>query len=269
VEQLKEELVLFLRLKQGDQSAREKIFKMHQPMVVSVARRYQNKSKLSIEELIAEGYVGLLQAIEKFNLVKARRRRVKFSSYAYWWVRRYILRAIIKEQSILSVPESVSELVHQYNHFSELLSQELGREPTEGEVGKILTLSQRQMKRVSRRRALKEVPIDSQIYSGQKGYYNLAEVITAQTEENIEKNLERETLLERFFKVLSPLEKEVVSYRFGLKNRPQLTYQEIAERIREEGGKNLSRQRVHQIFHAALKRIQSIMKGKENEPRET
>ena len=257
MKRLKDELKLFNRLRKGDESARGEIFKAHQAMVAKVAWHYHGKSKLSVEELIAEGYVGLLQAVEKFNPAKARRRKAKFSSYAYWWIRRYILRAVIKEQSILSVPESVSELLHKYNHFAGILTQALGREPTETEVKKILALSEQQMERVSRRRAVRELSLDDRSGVDEENR-SLAEVIGAGVKDDIEEDLEREALLEKFFTSLTALEKEVVTYRFGLKNTPQLTYKEIGEKMKERLNKNLSRQRIHQIFRAALEKIRAV-----------
>ena len=100
-----DEIKLFTRLKKGDEKVREEIFKAHQAMVAKIACSYSKKSSLSVEEMIAEGYVGLLQAINKFNLKKAK--EVKFGSYAFWWIRRNIIRALVKKQSILSIPESV------------------------------------------------------------------------------------------------------------------------------------------------------------------
>jgi RNA polymerase sigma factor (sigma-70 family) len=256
-----DEIKLFTRLKKGDEGAREEIFKAHQAMVAKIAWGYSKKSSLSVEEMIAEGYVGLLQAINKFNLKKAKTKKVKFSSYAFWWIRRYIIRALVKKQSILSVPESVSELMHQYNHFAGILTQTLGREPTEMEVGKLLILSEhfseQQLASISQRRALKEVSLDEPISTDDEGG-TLADIIPAENKEDIEKTLEQGVLIEKYFSVLNPMEKAVLNLRFGLKKQPQLTYQEIAENLQKRYKKPLSRQRIHQIFRAALKKIKMV-----------
>jgi len=259
-----DEIKLFTRLKKGDEKAREEIFKAHQAMVAKVAWVYSKKSSLSIEEIIAEGYVGLLQAINKFNLKKAKTKKVKFSSYAFWWIRRYIIRALVKKQSILSVPESVSELMHQYNYFAGILTQTLGREPTEMEVGKLLVisnkhLSEQQLASIRQRRALKEVSLDEPI-SNDDDSGTLADIISAENKEDMEKTLERGVLIEKYFSVLTPLEKTVLNLRFGLQGQPQLNYRETAETLQKKFKKRLSRQRVHQIFRTALKKIMVVRK---------
>ena len=254
-----DEIKLFTKLQKGDEGAREEIFKAHQAMVAKIAWGYSKKSSLSVEEMIAEGYVGLLQAINKFNLKKAKTSKVKFSSYAFWWIRRYIIRALVEKQSILSVPESVSELTYRYNHFAGILTQNLGREPTEMEVGKLLVLSEQQLASISQRRALKEVSLDEPISTDDEGG-TLADIIPAENKENIEKNLEQGALIEKYFSVLTPMEKAVLHLRFGLQKQPQLTYREIAENLQKRFKKPLSRQRVHQIFCIALKKIMAVRK---------
>ena len=254
-----DEIKLFTKLRKGDEKAREEIFNAHQAMVVKIAWGYSKKSSLSVEEMIAEGYIGLLQAINKFNLKKAKTKKIKFSSYAFWWIRRYIIRALVKKQSILSVPENVSELMHQYNHFAGILTQTLGREPTEMEVGKLLVLSEQQLASINQRRALKEVSLDEHIFTDDEGG-TLADIISAKNTKNIEKNLEQDALIEKYFSVLTPMEKAVLNLRFGLQKQPQLTYREIAENLQKRFKKPLSRQRVHQIFCTALKKIKAFHK---------
>ncbi|MFH2068063.1 MAG: sigma-70 family RNA polymerase sigma factor [Candidatus Omnitrophota bacterium] len=251
-----DEIKLFTRLKKGDEKAREEIFKAHQALVAKIAWSYSKKSTLSVEEMIAEGYVGLLQAINKFDLKKAKSKEVKFGSYAFWWIKRNIIRALVKKQSILSIPENVSEMVHRYNHFAVILTQTLGREPTGMEVRKLLTLSERQLASVSRSRALKVVSLDEQIFTDNENG-TLSDIIPAENKADIEKTLEHGVLIEKYFSVLTPLEKSVLNLRFGLQGQPQLTYREIAENFQEKFKKPFSRQRIHQIFRTALKKIKA------------
>ena len=253
------EIKLFARLRKGDEEAREEIFKVHQALVAKIAWSYSKKSTLSVEEMMAEGYVGLLHAIDKFSLKKAKIKKIKFSSYAFWWIRRYIIRALVKKQSILSVPESVSELMHRYNHFAGILFQTLGREPTEMEVGKLMLLSKQQLASISQRRALKEVSLDEHIFTGDDSG-TLADIIPAENKEDIEKTLEQGVLIEKYFSVLTPLEKTVLNFRFGLQGQPQLTYRETAEILKKKFKKQLSRQRIHQIFRTAFKKISAVRK---------
>jgi len=250
---------LFKRLEKGDEAARTEIVEACQPLVAKIAGIYSRKSNLSRQELMGEGYVGLLQAIGKFDRRKALARGVKFSSYAYWWVRRYITRAVIRGQSITSVPESVSEMMGRYRHFSEVLTQELGRTPTESEIRHGLDLPEKQAVRIERRTHLREFSLDGTIDNREDGL-SIHEIIATVSKENIERQLENETLLERFFSVLGPVEKEVIILRFGLHHQTPFTYQEVAEQLRGKFGRSFSRQRVHQIVNAALRKIRTKYK---------
>ncbi|MFH0797691.1 MAG: sigma-70 family RNA polymerase sigma factor [Candidatus Omnitrophota bacterium] len=260
---MNKETELFLRLEKGDESARAEIVQVCQRLVAKVARNYVRKSKFSVSELMAEGYVGLLQAIEKFNRKKAAKEKVKFSSYAYWWIRRYVIRAVTQGQSLLAVPENTSELMSQYSHFSDIITQELGREPTDAEVQKGLALTNGQMKRFVRRRDLKEVSFDSTV-SRDKENRTLSEVIGDESKEGtsriqkVVKRLEDEGILEKLFSVLTPLEKEAITLKFGLENQIPLSYQKVGKKL----SRSLSRQRVHQIVTIALQKLKKKNKGK-------
>ena len=264
---MKKETELFLRLEKGDESARAEIVQSCQRLVAKVARSYVHKSRLALSELMAEGYVGLLQAIEKFNRKKAAKEKVKFSSYAYWWVRRYITRAVTQGQSLLAIPENVSGLMSQYSHFSDIVTQELGREPTDAEVQEGLALTDNQMERVVRRRNLKQVSFDSPV-SGDKENRTLSEVIGDESKEGttkirkVVKRLEDEAVLEKLFSVLTPQEKEAITLKFGLENQIPLSYQKVARVLEERFKRPISRQRVHQIVTIALQKL----KGKNKIP---
>lgn len=264
---MNKETELFLRLEKGDESARAEIVQGCQRLVAKIAHSYVRKSKFSLSELMAEGYVGLLQAIEKFNRKKAAKEKVKFSSYAYWWIRRYITRTVTQGQSILAVPENTSELMSQYSHFSDIVTQELGREPTDAEVQEGLALTNGQMKRVVRRRDLKEVSFDSTV-SVDKENRTLAEVIGDESKEGttkirkVVKHLEDEVFLEKLFSVLTPLEKETITLKFGLENQIPLSYQKVARVLEKRFKRSISRQRVHQIVTIALQKLKKKNKGK-------
>ena len=248
---------LFARLEKGDESARAEIVEACQSLVAKIAGIYSRKSKLSRPELMGEGYVGLLQAVGKFDRGKALARGVKFSSYAYWWIRRYIARAAIRGQSITSVPESVSEMMGKYRHFSEVLTQELGRAPTDVEIRHGLDLPEKHFARIERRQHLQEFSLDGTIDNLEDGRSIHEVTALGRGRENIERQLENETLLEKFFSVLSPIEKEVLSLRFGLQSHPPLTYQEVAGQLQEKFDRSFSRQRVHQIATAGLRKIRA------------
>ena len=259
---MNKETELFLRLEKGDESARAELVQSCQRLVAKIAHSYVRKSKFSLSELMAEGYVGLLKAIEKFNRKKAAKEKVKFSSYAYWWIRRYITRAVTQGQFLLAIPENVSGLMSQYSHFSDIVTQELGREPTDAEVQEGLALTDNQMERVVRRRNLKQVSFDSPV-SGDKENRPLSEVIGDERKEGtkiqkVVKHLEDEAVLEKLFSVLTPLEKEAVTLKFGLENQIPLSYQKVARVLEKRFKRTISRQRVHQIVTIALQKLKEI-----------
>ncbi|HNQ34502.1 MAG TPA: sigma-70 family RNA polymerase sigma factor [bacterium] len=251
-----DELEIFYRFARGEVEVRDQIVMEHQALVAKIARYYARKSSATLTELMAEGYIGLLHAIEKFNPATADRKGVKFSSYAYWWIRRYVIRYLMRGQSILCVPESVSELTNRYSHFSNRLAQVLGREPTVLEMKAEMELTEKEFQRVRQRRDLTEISLDEKI-AGDEDNRTFAEVITAGPGENLEKTLENEMILERFFSLLNPVEREVLKLRYGLNNEPQCTYTEIASRLQEKFDRRLSRQRIHQIVRAAIEKLKS------------
>ncbi len=241
---------LFARLKSGDETARQALLDKNRGLVIRLANNYRYKTRLSIRELISEGDLGLLTAIHKFEPTRATADGVKFSTYAYWWIRRNIIRALIKNQSLISVPEHISELLRQYRQNERKLVQLMGRAPTEAEIANVLGLPPEQLKNVLRRNILTEVSLNKPVSPGKPGpplEDFLGKVL------NLEDQFLKKEQVERLFRCLTTLEKKALTLRFGLNETPAFTYREIAERL--EPKKQLSRQRIYQIVRVALEKL--------------
>src|SRR6184192_1106332 len=132
-----EEVTLAQRIKRGDEEALDKLVRSNLRFVVSVAKKYQNQG-VSLSDLINEGNLGLIRAAHKFDETKG----IKFISYAVWWIRQAILQALAEQSRIVRVPLNRAGTLHRIGKRSASLLQELGREPTEEEVAKTLSISQ-------------------------------------------------------------------------------------------------------------------------------
>ncbi len=233
------------------------------PLVTFIAKKYSHFTKLTISDIINEGNLGLLKAAEKYKEEKG----AKFSTYAYYWIRRYILRAIDKSGQVVSVPENIEQLSHKWRRKEEYLRQALQREPTIEEVAERMEMKNKEVKRIRKREEIREISIDQPIKN--EGGKRLLEILSFPST-SFEIDTERDELLSKLFSKVSKREKKVVKMRFGLSKKPCFSFREIGERLslEEKRVKPLSRQRIHQIYKNGIfkmKRNYLIIKNKFNE----
>ena len=240
------------------------------PLVTFIAKKYSPFTKLTLSDIINEGNLGLLKAAEKYKEEKG----AKFSTYAYYWIRRYILRAIDKSGQVVSVPENIEQLSHKWRRKEEYLRQALQREPTIEEVAERMEMKNKEVKRIRKREEIREISIDQPIKN--EGGKRLLEILSFPST-SFEIDTERDELLSKLFSKVSKREKKVVKMRFGLSKKPRkgpfgpsFSFREIAERLslQEKRAKPLSRQRIHQIYKNGIfkmKRNYLIIKNKFNE----
>ncbi len=226
------------------QKERDELVRINVNLVAFCARRYKLYSKLPFDDLMGEGYIGLLHAVDKFKLDYRKKDggRVKFSTYAYWWIRHFILRAIEKEK-VVSVPTNISEMTSRWKREARLFSEEFGRMPEDEEIAKLMKIDSRKSKNIKKRLNLKEISLDLPV-----GEKSLIDFIGGATEKSFDIFRNKE-LLRRLFHSLEEREREILELYFGLNGQPPLTMAKIGEKF------NLTRQRIHQIMKVAMKKL--------------
>lgn len=220
-------------------------------LVVSVARRYSNRG-VPLIDLIQEGNLGLLRAVEKFDW----RRGFKFSTYATWWIRQAVSRAIADDARTIRIPVHLFDVVNRMARISSQLHQELGREPTDEEIGAALQIS------VERVRELNQVlpqPISLDGFVGEDQDTRLSDVVADDNAINLEAAAEHRLLrdqIEDTLMTLTPRERRVIERRFGLTGDADETLTAIGREI------GVTRERIRQIESTALRKLRHPSRSK-------
>jgi len=237
-----EEVELARRIARGDQEARHEMIRANLRLVVHVAMQYASRH-VSLLDLIAEGNIGLMKAVERFDPD----RHIRFSTYATWWIRQYVRRALQTCGPTVRVPGYMVELISRWKRAREELTEKLGRDPTANEVSKHMNLSPERMQMI--RRALSAssttgpAPETAWLLEGA-----LADTSTPAPEDQILKESEYE-LLQHCASALTDREWDVLRLRYGLDTGRPMTLEKIGERI------GLTRERVRQIESEALRKL--------------
>jgi RNA polymerase nonessential primary-like sigma factor len=247
----KQEQQLGKRVMAGDEEARQQMIEANLRLVISIGKRYMNRG-FPFADIVEEGNLGLIKAVEKFNYKKG----FRFSTYASWWIRQFIERAIINQGKLVRLPVHVVERLNRYLGKVEQLVHELGREPNSEEVARRMKTSVEEvddLKQLVRTTS----SLDSPINEGQDTF--LRDIIEdpfclspADTTEGV---LRRSEMM-AWLKELPEKERTVILARFGLDGEESRTLEEIG---REMG---LTRERVRQIETAALVRLRGIIERK-------
>jgi len=239
------------RAAQGDQEAREKLIRANLRFVVSVAKRYQNQG-MPLTDLIGEGNIGLINAIEHYEV----ERGYHFISYAVWWIRQAILRALSQTTRMIRLPVNRVDELFKIQRMRRELSDRMGRAPNTAEIARDLHMQEDvvdSLLAASRDPISLEAPLGDESDAG-----SFADLLADETAEDPEAAAQRRDVSEQIEDALSDLpgrDAEIVRHRFGLAGRRPLTLREVGEMY------GLSKERVRQLQSQAISRLRSSAKA--------
>ncbi len=238
-----EEVNLARSIKNGDQTALDKLVRANLRFVVSVSKQYQNQG-LSLPDLINEGNLGLIKAAQRFDETRG----FKFISYAVWWIRQSILQALAEQARIVRLPLNKIGSINKITKTFSALEQTFEREPTAEEIASVLELSPNEVKR-SMEIVGKHISIDAPLNESED--MSMSDILEATDVGGPDKNLLNDSLLkeiERTLTTLSKRESDIIRHYFGI-NTQALTLEEIGDEL------GLTRERVRQIKEKAIRRL--------------
>ena len=252
---IEEEVKLARRIRRGDKAARDHMISANLRLVVKIAMDYKDFG-LPLLDLISEGNIGLVKAVERFDP----RKGGKLSTYAAWWIKQSIKRALANQSKTIRLPVHLVDKISKMRKTAMALTEELGREPTDEEIAielQVPTSRVAHLKSVSVRPASLDAPVgqdsDSGTFGEMVGDENAASPFESLTEKT------RNSDLYAMISDLEPREAEIIKYRFGLDGRDELTLEEVGEKFK------VTRERVRQLQNIALSKMRKAMASHEHQ----
>ena len=247
-----EEISLAKAIKKGDEGARKQMIQSNLRLVISIAKRYGNLG-LPISDLIEEGNLGLMRAVEKFNPGKG----FRFSTYAAWWIKQYVLRSIANQGKTIRIPVYMVDIISRYRKVNERLTQKLGRRATPGEVAHAMKIPVRKIHEIERM-TLQPASLDAPL--GDESGTEFIDLIEQSQAGSAKDELAAFLTHEQVEDLLSRLtdrERQVLSFRYGLKDGITYTLGETAKHL------GITRERVRQIQNSAEKKLHTFLAAQE------
>ena len=243
-----EEIELAAKIKKGDKKAREQMIKANLRLVVKIAHDYEGFG-LPLLDLISEGNIGLMKAVERFDPAKGG----KLSTYGSWWIKQSIKRALANQSKTIRLPVHLVDKISKMRRVAMKLQEEFGREPTDDELGEELGISASRVGQM-RTAAIRPASLDAPI--GDDDSNNFSEVVQDENADTPYEHLEEKTvtkMLQEMVKTLDMREATILRYRFGLEGGTEKTLEEVGEKF------GVTRERVRQIQNIALNKLRKMI----------